>query len=831
MSRRQRFSAASFLVVLVLFLFSGASGLVYQVIWVRLLTRIFGTTTFAVSVLLAAFMAGLGLGSFLASRYLERVSHPLRWFGAFEIGVGVYALLLNALLPAGERLFLEMVAGSSVSPLGERLVKVALSFLILVPPTTLMGASLPLLVKQSVSQLSSMGLRTGSLYAVNTLGAAAGCFAAGFYIIPAWGMEATTETAALVNALVGIVGIAWSFALGSAHVERTSTERRGEATSALKWAVAAFTVSGFAAIGLEVVWTRLFTLVFKGYTYSFTAMLSVLLLGIAMGSLIFGPRADRSRDLEGLLGVVQIAIGVSALGLTSLLVLADDAQVLLLSTFGYDWVGHTLSKFTVSLAVLGLPTLLFGAQFPVVSRIATEEAHRAGDRVGTLYAMNVVGSITGALASGYVLIPLWGTEAALRLLTGSLVAMGSALVLRRGTAPQLRPRLVAMSAGALFVAILALAPWDLSRSIHEGWLAADELVEHYEEGATATVMVGSFPDEGSESRILVNGSSASNSSEYGLTVNRIQGCLPFLFEKMPRRVLATCFGTGITFGTLGQFGVERIDGVDISPEVIRAAGAFADENYAVTSNDRVVIHIDDGRNFLLKSRDRYDVITMEPMPPALAGVSDMYTREFYELCRTHLSPGGIMSQWVPLYFLELDDVKMLYRTFAESFPYVMVFHHTFDTFLVGSEEPLQLAPERFRARLTSRRLLEDLGAVGLGDVDEMYATFLMGREAALDFAGDAPIVTDDLPLVEFTGPKAVDMTSTPTNFLEITRYAQPVTRYLDDARASPRLRKILDERFASRKEQWDNARRLAAEREEELRRRMQASPVSAPRTE
>ena len=761
-----------FLLVLALFFLSGASGLVYQVIWVRLLTRIFGTTTFAVSALLAAFMAGLGLGAALAARYLTKIRHPLRWFGALEIGIGLYALALNAMLPAGEALFLGLVSQLGLSGAGENFAKVVLAFIVLLPPTTLMGASLPLLVKQSVNRLSTVGLRTGTLYAINTLGAAGGCFLAGFYTIPLWGMETTTQ-------------------------------------------IAAFTVSGFAALGLEVVWTRLLTLVFKGYSYSFTAMLTVFLIGIALGSVAFARPADRVRDPEALLGILQIAIGVSATAFTALLLFYDDSRLLLEYKLGYDFVGHTAGKFVTALVVLGVPTFLFGAQFPVVSRLATDEAKTAGRRVGLLYAMNVVGSILGALVTGYVLIPLAGTQTSLRLLASSMIATGLVLVFKRSQLPSLSKRAVAVVAVVAFGAFVLATPSDLSLQVHRQWLQDGEMISHYEEGASATVMVASAKDA-SAKRILVNGSSASNSTSYGLSVNRVQGSIPFLFDRMPKKVLAACFGTGITFGTLSQFDIEQMDGVDISPEVIRAAEQFREENYDVVNNDRVTIHIDDGRNFLLKSRETYDVITMEPMPPALAGVADMYTKEFYDLCNDHLNPGGFVSQWVPMYYLTLDDMKMLYRTFAESFPYAMVFYHNFDSFLVGSDQPLRLSPAAFDQRLVSKQLARDLAAIQLLSPEDLFSAYLMGRDAMLRFAGDAPIVTDDHPIVEFTAPKAVDMSTTAGNYLAVTEYAESVAPLLEGV-VSDDLHMTLGERFEYQYGRWNRARDKAAERLESAR--------------
>jgi predicted membrane-bound spermidine synthase len=512
-----------------------------------------------------------------------------------------------------------------------------------------------------------------------------------------------------------------------------------------------------------------------------------------------------------------MAIGISVVGLTSLLVFAEASQVYFLYLFGYDWFGYTMMKFLVSLVILGIPTFLFGAQFPVVSRIATESARRAGDRVALLYAANVAGAIAGALLTGFALIPLLGSHASLRWLAAAMMISGALLVVRGELSPASRRSLVAVGGMAVFAGVSLATPVDPSRRIHEGWLVPGESTSYYREGASATVFVAKHSQEvDHDARILVNGSSASNSTHYGLTLNRIQGSIPFLFERMPRKVFATCFGTGITFGTVGQFDV-AMDGVEISAEVIDAAGEFARLNYA-RGNPRIRIHIDDGRNFLLKSRERYDAITMEPMPPAIAGVSDLYTREFYGLCRERLAPGGVMSQWVPLYFLTLEDVRMLYRTFAESFPQVLVFHHMYDTFLVGSDQPLVPDPEAFENRLTSFDLRRDLEKIGLGTLPEIYGTFLMDRDAALRFSAGAPIITDDRPLVEYTGPKAVDISTTPTNYLELVKFATPITEVLDKERVSPELLRSLEERFRLKKEEWDLTRERFKLRESSLQR-------------
>jgi spermidine synthase len=671
---------------------------------------------------------------------------------------------------------------------------------------------LPLLVKQTAHELGYLGRKTGGLYALNTLGAAFGCFAAGFVAIPALGLSATTLLAASINGSVGIAAIGLDALLDrpGAPTEPDKSPAGTGASAPLALVFIAFAASGFAAIGLEVIWTRLFTLVFKGYTYSFSAMLTVLLVGIALGSLLFAPIADRCVDRRSLFGTLQVSIGVSAVLAAPLFLVAERFVRYATAVFGFDWSAQALAKFLISLAILIVPTFLFGAQFPVVSRLATSNVEGAGGRVGELYSANVAGGILGALLTGFVLLPALGTQKSLLLLSLALVASGLLLLggnRRRG-----------FGAVAAVVALGVGLSWDVSRKLHEGWLTGEETMGFYREGADATVMVAENPPRVNEDkRILVNGSSASNSTHYGLSVNRIQGCIPFFFERMPGKVLATCFGTGITFGTLSQFGVERVDGVDISPEVIAAAPRFGDENYAVVSDGRVSLHIDDGRNFLLKSTDRYDVITMEPMPPALAGVSDLYTREFYELCRERLAPGGIVSQWVPLYYLGLEDVRILYRTFAESFPHVLVFFYHFDTFLVGSFEPLQLSPEKFAERLRSAELIADLEQIGLASSEQMLGTFLMDRAAVLSFAGDAPVMTDDLPYVEFSGPKSFDLSSTAGNYLAVTEHATSGRPYLASA-GDPAFDYVADEidlLFERNRVKWKSAREAQARRDRE----------------
>jgi spermidine synthase len=546
MPRDPRGRSWTYPVLLALFFLSGACGLVYQVVWLRKLSLVFGTTTFAVSAVISSFMAGLGLGSYVSGRFLAQRGRALQLFGAMEMGVGLYALALPALLSVVERSFTRAVGGLGVSAYGESLLKLGLSFLVLLLPTCLMGATLPLLAEHTVERFGHLGTRVGRLYALNTLGAAAGCFAAGFAAIPLLGVMGTTWAAAALNFTVGGVALL----LGR---ERAPAETGADPPGALpplyppetlRWAIVAFAVSGFAGLGFEVVWTRLITLVFTGTTYAFTTMLSVYLVGIAAGSLAFGRVADRSRDPLRLFGFLEIAIGVSVLTMAQLFPRAESWVARLVPALGGGWFGEAAAKFLVGAALLILPTFLFGTTFPVASRTAARSLAGLGATIGRLYAANVAGGIAGAVAAGFVLVPVIGTDHTLRTLCGALLVLGLILVAASPLATARGKGAAALLAAAGVALALATRSADVSQSIHQQWLKPGERVGFYREGVEGTVIVMETP---AFKRILVNGSQATNTGLVGLSINRLQGVLPFLFARLPGRVLAICFGSGMTF--------------------------------------------------------------------------------------------------------------------------------------------------------------------------------------------------------------------------------------------------------------------------------------------
>ncbi len=750
--------ALLFLCVLAFFFVSGACGLLYQVVWTRKLVLLFGTTSYAVSTVLSIFFTGLGLGSWQGGRLADRTPRPLRLYGAFELAIGVWAVLFLLLVAFGEDAVVAVLRAFDFSrPVGI-LLRGLMAFVLLFVPVALMGATLPLLAKFVNREARVGGRRIGVLYAVNTLGAVTGCFLTGFFLIASFGYLRTTLMGAAANAVIGLLAL-----LVSRHIEspapassEESAAQEPAATRAFP-VMAAFALSGFAMLALEVLWTRLLIIVFLGTTYAYTAMLTTLLCGIALGSAAAALIADRVRGHRALFGGTLILNGVCCVLMLGWLADLPAKLAQLQQDAGYAWDGTVRGMFVLSFAALFLPTFFSGMTFPLAVKAVGRGRDRLGRDVGRLYSANTIGGVLGALAGGFVIIPMLGTHcgilslAALLAVAGAWALLSCPETLRWGKA-------VALIGGVAFFAwALHRAPADVSQALNAGYIPAEHRIIHYREGVEGTVAVSEPTGEtGGTNRVLwINRVQATASIEKGVKMNRLQGVLPLLFDRDPKDVLFMCFGSGITCGTLALSDFDRVDAVEISPDVIAAAPLFAVDNLDVLKRPKLHVHIDDGRNYLLTTRQRYDVITFEPMPLALAGVSTFYTREYYELCLGHLKPGGLVSQWVPLHSLNLEVVESLTYTFTQVFPDYCAFFINADMFLVGSNQALHLDYPRLEQRLAQPEVKRALERVGLCDVPEVVAAFLMDKAALDGFASGGLLMTDDRPWAEFVAPKLV----------------------------------------------------------------------------
>lgn len=741
------------LLIPVLFFFSGACGLVYEVVWARMLTVLFGTTLFAVSTVLSAFMAGLALGSFLFGRWLDRLDRPLRVFALLEFGIGLFALLFPWIVSGLGRIYggLHLYQDSFYV---FSFIRFLLCFAVLLVPTALMGATLPVVVKFAVPRLSRLGKGVGGLYAINTLGAVAGILLVTFLLMEWLGLKGSTYIAAAVNFL--IAGGAWMAGRDwVVHRERAAEEwdarpnPRPIPTVALAAVLGGFALSGFAALGYEVAWMRLLTVGFSANShYEFSIILTAFLLGLALGSFICSRFLDGRQDLLSLFGGIQLLIGL--LGVISIPVFATLPWLIETAKGARTWLEFEGGVFIVSTALMLVPTLLMGATFPLVSRIYTRRLESIGRGVGDVNAINSLGAIGGAFATGFILIPLLGTEWSIKVLAGLNLLAGLAVIGLHPSLSMRRKAVVGAAASTVLAALLAFGPADVLKQVSQPASPSSRLV-YYEEGAAGVVTVTRAAD--GFRKLRVNGGGQVPSDYASLQLFRLLGHLPLLLHPNPQNVLVVSFGGGIALGSVAQHDLRHIDCVEIVPEVMNAARQhFGEFNHHILDHletSPVRIAIDDGRNFLFASQNPYHVITGDATHPTSADSWVLYTRDFYQLCKDRLTPDGIMAQWLPLHGLSTENYKTILRTFQSVFPHATLWLTNDYTVVLGTLQEVQLDLSFLEQKLRSEKVRQSLEEVNLGDPFALLSCFLMDEESLRAYVGEGPLNTDNHPHVSF----------------------------------------------------------------------------------
>lgn len=761
------------------FAVSGATSLVLQVVWVRQLIDVFGSSSLAISTVLAAFMGGLALGSWLGGRAADRVAgrslDPLWWYAGCEavVGAAAFAIPLAVGHYRGANAWLWSRLGDAPALLA--LARFGLCGAALLVPTTAMGATLPLLSRRAAAApeaLGALGRHVGRLYAANTAGAVCGAAAAGFWLVPLFGVRATNAgagaAALLLAGAVAAVASTWrrrAPALAGAPAPDVATAAAATPpdAAARRWAVAAFALSGAVAMSLEVLWSRALAIVIGSSVYSFSLVLVVFLVGIAAGAAWAAPRAARTerplRALGLLLAGVAAATAVTA-------AITDDLPglyVALAAGTGLD-PGALLAVHLVVVGLAILPAALcLGGVMPFVIRAVAGRHDAVGRDVGRAYAFNTAGAIAGAFAGGFVVLPTLGLEGGLRAAVATDAALAAALLWRAGGR-----RRATWAAGAVAIAVAAVAApgWDRSAltagvfraHVVERYIAAGGLFERpvlsYADGVSTTVSV-----EFGRGPILKNNGKVEASTIHDMPTQIRLGLLPVLLHGGDRQdVFVIGYGSGITVGAIAQSNaVRRIDVAELEPEVYRAADRFfGPYNHHPERDPRVQRHVGDGRNLLLAGDDRYDVIVSEPSNPWIAGVASLFSREFYALARRHLRDGGLFCQWAQLYELSPRTVKMIYRTFADAFPYVYAFTadaHSSDTFLIGSTRPLAIDLDRLHAAMRDPRVGPELARGGVVRAEDLAANLILAPDELPPFTAGADVNSDDAPQLEYRAPR------------------------------------------------------------------------------
>lgn len=756
-----------------LFFLSGAAGLVDQVVWLRYLGLVFGNTTLATATLLAVFLGGLGAGAWMFGKSAARRRRPLAAYGLVELGVALWALASPALFAGIDRVYVELYRAVGSAPEAFAAGRVVLAALALGPPTVLMGASLPLLIAEAArGRTAREGERvTALLYAINTLGAVAGVAFAGFFAIRTFGLWASLSMASTAQALVALVAVIVArreVAVAGAP-PAPSPLRPPEppapadpaATRAARGLLAAAFAMGATSLACEVLWTRILVFYFGSSVYAYSLMLVLFLAGLGAGSALAAPWVARLRPAAAL-AVLEAALAIAAIA-TVLLFTSLDARLVLLSELvrPREFAAGVLVQLLAVLPILLPPTLLMGASFPFVVALAHRAGRDLGASAGRVYGANTAGSIVGALGAGFLLVPALGSQNGLLALGAVNGALALWFLTRDRPAAAARARRLlpsAVTAAALApLAALPLLPADrviLGAGLFRG-AAAEELL-HFHEDAQAAVAVRRLVDPaGPYLSLELNGVNVAGTSHDLYAVQMMQGHLPLLLGAgRTRSVVHIGFGSGGTAHAVAQHPVEQIRIVEISPAVLAASDRwFAGVNQGVLADPRVRVEINDGRNFLLATAERFDAVLSDSIHPRYAGNGALYSREYFELLASRLEPGGVASMWLPTYALTTANYLQILRAFRDVFPSTVVWYepaalNSF-TIVTGRRERELWDGAAAAAAMAEPRVAAALAALGIRGPADLALCYLVGPEELEPLLARVPPHVDDLPVVEY----------------------------------------------------------------------------------
>jgi spermidine synthase len=733
------------LLAILLLVVSGTAALIYELLWVKQLTLVVGVDVHAVTIAVSAFFAGLAFGSYGFGKRADQLTRPLQVYASVELGIGILGVTTTLLLSRSAPWFVWLE--THTGPFAW-----ALPFLLVGLPAILMGSTVPLLMRAVAPAAGHVANTGGRLYAANTMGAILGALLTPFLLIPVFGVRGSALAAGALNIVVALV------ALLIARSREVQVSARTVSVPAPTWhrnrlALGLYIVVGGLALGYEVIWSQAIVQWTSTRTFAFAVVLATYLAGLVLGSAWYARRADRSTDPWGSFGLLIAAVGLS--GLVGIILAGSwltDVQIKA-ATLAFHLTQREsaamAARFVVAAGwIVLIPTFLLGAAFPAVLRL-TVKAASSGRDTGTVLALNTIGGIIGTALTGFLLVPRLGFERSLALMSMAAALVGLVAVLK-GTSVTRHLRWATCLCGGLAVVTgLSLGPDHLARLLAKA--RHGQLVFH-EASASGTVAV---IEQGSGinrfRRLYIQGVSNSGDSMTSLRYMRLQALLPLIIHRgEPRDALVIGLGTGITAGSLLRYpGLERRVCAELLPAVVHGASSF-EGNYGVVTNAQIEIRLLDGRRELLRSTERYDLITLEPPPPSAAGVVNLYSTDFYQLAARRLKPNGLAAQWLPLSTQTEADTRSLVRSFLDVFPYANLWTtELHEMLLIGSLDPIELDAHQIAARFNQPEVAATLREVGINSPAALLATWVTDRAGLERFAAKALPTTDDRPRIEY----------------------------------------------------------------------------------
>ena len=744
--------------LILLFIGSGCAALIYEVVWFQLLQLVIGSSAVSLGVLLGTFMGGMCLGSFLLPRRIDPRHHPLKVYAFLELGIGLMGLLLLWGMPLIGTAYTSWAGGSVI-------VRSIVAAFCLLPPTLMMGATLPAVARwvqttpQGVSWL-------GFFYGGNIGGAVVGSLLAGFYLLRIHDMAFATYTAVALNVVVATLGLLIAKVTSHEPVaEDTAAVRRAAGSTAVYITIA---LSGMTALSAEVLWTRLLSLLFGATVYTFSLILAVFLLGLGIGSTIGSALAGSVKQPRAALGWCQMFL-CGALAW---------AAYMLTSSLPYWPINPSITNnpfFNFQLDMVRclwvvLPgAILWGASFPLALAAVAAPGQDPGRLVGGVYAANTVGAIVGSLGTGLVLVVWTGTQSAQQILI--VISAISALVMLapiaageggQAASDAKSPTKRLAWVGTVVLIVATGAAGLLARSVppvpgllvaygrySATWINQSNII-YVGEGLNAFVAVSQLS---TGVRNYHNAGKVQASSEpQDMRLQRMLGHLTHLIPNQPKKTLVIGCGAGVTAGavSIGP-NVEHVTIAEIEPLVPQVVSTyFAEHNYNVVNSKKVQIHLDDARHYLLTTNEKFDAVTSDPLDPWVKGAANLYTQEFFEVVKQHLNPGGVVTLFVQLYESNTAAVKSEIGTFFKAFPNGVVWGNTnngqgYDLVIMGQAEPIRIDIDQMEAKLRSpqyAQVAQSLREIGFNSAVDLFSTYAGTAQDLEPWLKDASINRD-----------------------------------------------------------------------------------------
>jgi spermidine synthase len=742
---------------------SGASALIYQLIWVRLLGLVFGVSSFAVATVVAVFLLGLGLGSYFFGRWSERARDPLRIYMFVELGIAATSLiayLVIETLPVYRYLY--EYAYNNLGFYGLSLARLLLSTLVLLPPVFLIGGTMPLLAKFFVRDSAKLGSSFSKIYYLNTLGACAGALLTGFVLVRTFGVIGSLMIAVGGNLLVALI-IALS--KRSPGIAGTTEGER----SPYSYMLVFLFLTGFISLGYEMLWVRILSTYGLSTSQAFALILAGFLLGFSVGAWVVARTVDRRRNLESWFSAVSIVTAFSGAVVLllfrqfeTLTILLADATPMSQMTFGM-----TLA-FTVSF----IPAVFMGILFPLGVRIYAHDVDRIGAKAGNTFFSNTLGCVLGSVLTGFVLIPfvgMWNTT----LVLINLSLLIAVAFLLRGRQPA-RVQWVSLVVVGVVANLLVFAD---GKTFHAELKGRDLRtpaegfdVIYYAEGLSGTVTA---VERGNYRGLFVDGQNVSGTDPVLLADSKMLAHVPLLLAEEPETALTVGYGTGTTSGSMLLHGI-NVHAVEIEEKIIEAAPLFSEINYASYANPDLAIVLDDARNYIATTDEEFSVIVTDVTNLKYQRNPYLYTREYFEIMRDALSAEGVAAAWLPVGGLSFDDLRTLIATFDDVFPHTTAWYFTqFPThfiILVGTPEPTRVNLNELEERMTG--VEGDLGSLGIDNVYKLASMLLLGESDIDALVDGAPIHTDNRPILEYSDMDLYNVVDVAPNLGRLLEFQQ-----------------------------------------------------------